>query len=360
MCTEALPTEQESEVEATMPEKRIISYAEAVREAMTQEMERDADIIFLGQDISGGAGREKDGLGDTWGGSFGVSRGMSTRLGAHRVLDCPLAEAGYIGAAAAASTAGLRVIAELMFNDFLWLAGDQLFNGAAKLKYLSAGSQSCRLTVRTVMGGGLNAGMHHSQCLYAPAAHVPGVKVVAPATPYDAKGMLIAAIRDDDPVIVFEHKALYDLRGEVPEEPYEVPIGKAFVVRGGTDVSLVAISKMRYLAMDAAKLLEKRGVSAEVIDCASIAPLDEETLLASVRKTGHLVVVDEADGRCGAAADIAALAADKAIDWLDGPVKLVTAPHTPVPFAPALEQAYLPTAEKVAAAALQALGMADN
>lgn len=339
-----------------MSGERIISYAQAVREAMVQEMERDHEIIFLGQDISGGAGREKDGLADTWGGSFGISRGMASSLGTDRVIDCPLAEAGYVGAAAAASAAGLRVIAELMFDDFIWLAGDQLFNGAAKLKYLSSGKQTCRLTVRTVTGGGLNAGMHHSQSLYALAAHVPGVKVVVPSTPYDAKGLLIAAIRDDDPVIVFENKALYNVRGPVPEASYEVPIGKAKIVRPGNDVTLVTISRMLYVALEAAEALEKQGISAEVIDCISISPMDEETIIQSVSKTGHLVVVDEAVGRCGAAADIAALAADKAVDYLDGPVKLVTAPHAPVPFSPALEKAYLPDSDDVMEAVMQSLG----
>lgn len=339
-----------------MSEKRMISYAQAVREAMVQEMERDHEIIFLGQDISGGAGREKDGMIDTWGGSFGVSKGMSSKLGTDRVLDCPLAEAGYIGAAVAASAAGLRVIAELMFNDFIWLAGDQLFNAAAKLKYLSSGKQTCKLTVRTVTGGGLNAGMHHSQSLYALAAHVPGVKVVVPSTPYDAKGLLIAAIRDDDPVIVFENKTLYNVKGQVPEEPYEVPIGKAKIVKQGNDITIITISRMLYIALEAAEALEKQGISAEVIDCISISPLDEDTIIQSVSKTGHLVVVDEATGRCGAAADIAALAADKAIDYLDGPVKLVTSPHTPVPFSPTLEKAYLPDADDVMAAVLQSLG----
>lgn len=339
-----------------MSEGRIISYAQAVREAMVQEMERDHDIIFLGQDISGGAGRDKDGMTDTWGGSFGVSKGMSSKLGTERVIDCPLSEAGYIGAAVSASAAGLRVIAELMFDDFLWLAGDQLFNGAAKLKYLSSGKQTCRLTVRTVTGGGLNAGMHHSQSLYSLAAHVPGVKVVVPSTPYDAKGVLIAAIRDDDPVIVFENKALYNIKGPVPEEPYEMLIGKAKIVKPGIDVTVITLSRMLYVALEAAEVLEKRGISAEVIDCISLSPLDEDTILRSVSKTGHLVIVDEATGRCGAAADIAALAANKAIDYLDGPVKLVTAPHVPVPFSPTLEKSYLPDADDVMAAVMQALG----
>lgn len=339
-----------------MSEERIISYAQAVREAMIQEMERDHEIIFLGQDISGGAGREKDGMIDTWGGSFGVSKGMSSKFGTNRVIDCPLAEAGYIGAAVAASTAGLRVIAELMFNDFLWLSGDQLFNGAAKLKYLSLGKLTCKLVIRTVMGAGLNAAMHHSQSLYSLAAHVPGVKVVVPSTPYDAKGILIAAIRDESPVLVFENKTLYDVKGYVPEEPYEVPIGRAKIVKQGNDVTIITISRMLYIALEAAKTLEKQGINVEVIDCISLSPLDEDTIIKSVSKTGHLVVVDEATGRCSAASDIAALVADKAIDYLDGPVKLVTSPHIPIPFSPTLEKAYLPDTDDVIMAVLQSLG----
>lgn len=340
-----------------MSEKRIISYAHAVREAMIQEMEKDPEIIFLGQDISGGAGREKDGMIDTWGGSFGVSKGMSSRLGIDRVIDCPLSEAGYIGAAvAASSTANLRVIAELMFNDFIWLAGDQLFNSAAKMRYLSSGRQTCKLTVRTVTGAGLNAGMHHSQSLYAIAAHVPGIKVVVPSTPYDAKGLLIAAIRDDNPVIIFENKTLYNIKDHVPEELYEVPIGKAKIVKHGSDVTIVTISRMLYIALEAVKVLEKQGISAEIIDCISISPIDEDTIIQSVSKTGHLVVVDEANVRCSVAADIAAIVADKAIDFLDGPIKLVTSNDTPVPFSPMLEKAYLPDSDDVTKAVIQSLG----
>lgn len=330
-----------------MSEERKLTYAQAVKEAMVQEMKNDKDILFIGQDISGGAGREQDGLTDTWGGSFGVSKGMSTLLGTDRVIDCPLAEAGYMGAAVAASTAGVKVISELMFNDFLWLAGDQLFNGAAKLKYLSGGTETCRLTVRTVMGGGLNAGMHHSQSLYSLAAHIPGIKVVIPATPYDAKGLLISAIRDEDPVIVFENKALYNTEGDVPEEPYTVPLGKARIVRKGKDITILTLSRMLYIALEAAESLEKRGISTEVIDVRSLVPLDEETILNSVKETGHVVIVDEALPRCGAAVDLAALVSDKAIDYIDGPVKTVTSKPCPVPFSPVLENEYLPSKEDI-------------
>lgn len=335
--------------------KRQITYLEAVREAMTQEMKRDESIVLLGQDLSGGAGREKMGLTDTWGGSFGVSKGMATALGTDRVIDCPLSEAGYMGAAAAAAAVGLRPIAELMFNDFLWLAGDQLFNGAAKLKYLSAGKITCKLTVRTVSGGGQSAGMHHSQSLYALAAQVPGFKIAVPATPYAAKGALIAAIRDDDPVMIFENKSLYSSLGTVPEEAFQCPVGKAEIVRRGSDVTIVAISRMRLLAEKAAAELEDMDISAEIIDPIWLSPLDESAILESVKKTGHLVIVDEANNRCGMAADLAALAADKAIDYLDGPIKSVTSVYSPVPFSPTLEAAYLPKEADIVRAVLETM-----
>ena len=327
--------------------ERVISYLEAVREAMSQEMREDETVVFMGQDISGGAGREEEGLTDTWGGSFGVSRGMSTEFGTDRVMDCPLSEAGYMGAAATAATVGLKPIAELMFNDFLWLAGDQLFNGAAKFRYLSAGRITCNLTVRTVHGGGQNAGMHHSQSLYAMALNVPGFKVAVPSTPYAAKGVISAAVRDDNPVMIFENKSLYSVRGEVPEEIYQCEIGKGEIVREGSDVTVVTISRMRYLAEEVAKRLEGEGISLEIIDPIWLNPLDEDLIIESVKKTGHLVIVDEANDRCGVTRDIAAMIAMKAIDYLDGPIETVTSEYTPVPFSPPLEQAWLPSEAKI-------------
>ncbi len=334
---------------------RIITYREAVREAMTQEMQRDNDVFLLGQDVAGGAGREDKGIIDGWGGSFAVSKGMATVLGTDRVIDCTLAEAGYVGIAVAAATAGLRPIAEIMFSDFIWLAGDQLFNSAAKLRYISAGQYSCKLTVRTAMGGGTRAGIHHSQTWYSLATHIPGVKVVAPSNPYDAKGILTAAIRDDDPVIVFEHKGLYGMKGEVPEEQYEIPIGKAKILKEGTDITIVGISMMVNKAMEASKILAGKGINAEVIDPISLSPLDENTILESLAKTGHLVIVDESNPRCSIATDIAAMVASKGIYFLDAPIGLVTAPHTPVPFSPSLEDAYMPNENSIVDAVLKAL-----
>lgn len=336
-------------------EDRRITYLEAVREAMIYEMQRDESIVLLGQDVAGGTRSQDKSLIDTWGGSFGVTKGMATTLGSDRIIDCPLSEAGYIGLAAGAATAGLRPIAELMFNDFIWLAGDQLFNGAAKFRYLSLGGICCKLTVRTVMGGGLNAGMHHSQSLYSLAMQVPGFKVVVPSTPYIAKGALLAAIRDNDPVMVFENKALYSVEGVVPADEYLCEPGKADIVKEGVDVTLVAISRMRNIAEEATEQLEKDGISVEIIDPIWLSPLDEKTIINSVRKTGHLVIVDEANNRCGIGADIAALVADAAIDYLDGPIKQVNSVYAPVPFSPTLEQAYLPDKKKVIQAVLETM-----
>lgn len=335
--------------------ERNITYLEAVREGMLQEMKDDETIIFMGQDLSGGAGRDEEGMTDTWGGSFGVSKGMSTELGTERVIDCPLSEAGYMGAAATAATVGLKPIAELMFNDFLWLAGDQLFNGAAKFRYLSAGKITCNLTVRTVSGGGQNAAMHHSQSLYALPLNVPGFKVAVPATPYAAKGVISAAVHDDNPVIIFENKSLYGMSGEVPEDKYECEVGKGEIVVEGTDVTIVAISRMRFIAENAAERLAEQGISAEVIDPIWLSPLDEELIIDSVKKTGHLVVVDEANNRCSVAADISAMIADKAIDYIDGPIKQVTSVYSPVPFSPPLEEAYLPNEDDVIKAVKETL-----
>jgi len=227
---------------------------------------------------------------------------------------------------------------------------DQIFNQGAKLRYMFGGKAKVPMVIRTMIGAGFGAAGQHSGCHYAVFAHMPGLKAVAPATPYDAKGLLIAAIRDDDPVMFFEHKMLYDMTGEVPEGDYVVPIGKADIKREGNDVTIVAISRMVHIALEAAKRLSTEGIEAEVVDLRSLSPLDEDAVLSSLAKTRRLVVVDEDNPRCSVAADIAALAVDKGFDYLDAPVKLVTAPHTPVPFSPSLERYYIPTPERVIAA----------
>lgn len=329
---------------------RKLTIKDAINEALRQEMAADDRVILLGEDIAGGAGRDEQypPAADAWGGPFGVTKGLLGEFGRRRVIDTPIAETGFVGASIGAAIAGLRPVAEVMYVDFIGTSFDQLLNHAAKLRYVYGGKVSVPLVVRTVTGGGFRAAAEHSQTLYSIYTHVPGLKVVAPATPYDAKGLLISAIRDPDPVIFMEHKRLYVQAGPVPEEPYTVPLGEAKVVREGTDVTVVGVQKMVNTASDAADLLDGEGISCEVIDPRTYSPLDTQTILTSVRKTGRLVVVDESHPRCSLATDIAALAAEHAFGSLRAPVKQVTAPHAPVPFSPPLEDAYLPSPEKVA------------
>jgi pyruvate/2-oxoglutarate/acetoin dehydrogenase E1 component len=336
---------------------RTLTVKDAINEALAQEMERDPTVILMGEDIAGGAGRDEvhpPAL-DAWGGPFGVTQGLVKRFGRQRVRDTAIAETGFIGAAVGAAFGGLRPIAELMYVDFIGVCFDQLLNQASKLRYVYGGKVSIPMVLRTVVGAGFRAAAEHSQTLYSLFTHVPGLKTVAPTTPYDAKGLLIAAIRDPDPVIFFEHKRLYMLEGEVPEAPYTIPLGQAIVRREGTDATIVGIQKMSLTALEAADALARDGISVEVIDPRSYSPMDEEAILASVRKTGRLVVVDESYPRCSLATDIAALVAERAFAALRAPVRRVTAPHAPVPFSPPLEDAYLPSAARIAAVVKETL-----
>jgi len=323
---------------------RTITYREAINEALAQEMARDPRVVVMGEDNAGGEG--SPGEMDAWGGVLGVTKGLYHQFPG-RVLDTPISESAFVGAAVGAATSGLRPVAELMFIDFMGVCFDQIFNQAAKFRYMFGGKAVTPVVVRTMYGAGLRAAAQHSQCLYPIFTHIPGLKVVLPATPYDAKGLLISAIRDDDPVIFCEHKALYDLAGEVPEESYTVPFGEADVVREGGDVTVVAMGRMVHVASEAAQTLASSGIGCEVIDLRTTSPLDEDTVLESVEKTGRLVVVDEATPRCNIATDISALAAQKAFGSLRAPIEMVTAPHTPVPFADALEDLYIPDAQRV-------------
>jgi acetoin:2,6-dichlorophenolindophenol oxidoreductase subunit beta len=323
---------------------RSITYREAINEALAQEMERDPRVIVMGEDNAGGEG--SPGEMDAWGGVLGVTKGLYHKFPG-RVIDTPISESAFIGAAVGAATAGMRPVAELMFIDFMGVCFDQIFNQAAKFRYMFGGKAVTPVVVRTMYGAGLRAAAQHSQCLYPIFTHIPGLKVACPATPYDAKGMLITAIRDDDPVIFCEHKALYDLAGEVPEESYSVPFGEANVLREGNDVTIVAVGRMVHMATEAAESLAGSGVSCEVIDLRTTSPLDEDTVLESVQNTGRLVVVDEASPRCNIATDISALVAQKAFGALQAPIEMVTAPHTPVPFTDSLEDLYIPDAQKV-------------
>lgn len=333
---------------------RALTIKDAVNEALRQEMELDESVILLGEDIAGGAGRDEEypPAADAWGGPFGVTQGLLEQFGRRRILETAIAETGFVGAAVGAAVAGLRPVAEIMYVDFIGTSFDQLLNQAAKLRYVYGGKVSVPLVIRTVTGAGFRAAAEHSQTLYSLYTHVPGLKVVAPATAYDAKGLLIQAIRDPDPVIFMEHKRLYMRECEVPEEPYAIPFGVADIVRHGEDVTIVAIQKMVYTALEAAVELEAHGIGAEVIDPRTYSPLDEETILASVRRTGRLVVVDESHPRCSLATDIAALVAEQAFDALAAPIRRVTGPHAPVPFSPPLEDAYLPSPERVTEAVL--------
>lgn len=326
---------------------RKITYQQAINEALDQEMSRDESVIVMGEDVVGGSGGH--GEMDAWGGVLGVTKGLYAKHG-NRIMDTPITESGYIGAAVGAATCGMRPVAELMFIDFMGVCLDQIFNQAAKFKYMFGGKAKTPVVIRAMYGAGFRAAAQHSQCLYSIFTHLPGLKVVLPSSPYDAKGLLIQAIRDDDPVIFLEHKVLYTMEGEVPEEPYTVPFGEANIVREGDDVTVVAFGRMVNFAAEVADKLAKDGIKCDVIDPRTTSPLDDETILESVENTGKLVVVDESNPRCSMASDIAELAATRAFDSLKAPVKSVTAPHTPVPFTGSLEDAYIPSPEKIEAA----------
>ena len=324
---------------------RKITFQQAIKEALAQEMERDESVILMGEDVAGGSGT--DGEMDAWGGPLGITKGLWSKFG-DRVMDTPISESAFIGAAIGAATAGLRPVAELMFIDFMGVCFDQIFNQAAKFRYMFGGRAVTPVVIRTMMGAGLRAAAQHSQCLYPIFTHIPGLKCVVPSTPYDAKGLLIQAIRDDDPVIFCEHKALYQTEGDVPEESYTLPFGEANYVREGGDVTVVALGRMVHMASEAADELAKDGIECEIVDLRTTSPLDEDTILESVENTGRLVILDEATPRCNIATDISALVAQKAFGDLKAPIKMVTAPHTPVPFSPVLEDTYIPNSGKVA------------
>jgi acetoin:2,6-dichlorophenolindophenol oxidoreductase subunit beta len=326
---------------------RSITYREAINEAIAQEMARDERVIVMGEDNVGGTGAP--GEMDAWGGVLGVTKGLWGKF-PDRVMDTPISESAFVGAAIGAATGGLRPVVEVMFIDFLGVCLDQIFNQAAKFRYMFGGKAVTPVVVRTMWGAGLRAAAQHSQSLLPWVTHVPGLKVAAPSNPYDAKGLLIQAIRDDDPVIFAEHKMLYDVAGEVPEESYTIPFGEANIVREGGDVTIVAFGRMVNTALEAADELASSGVEAEVIDPRTTSPLDTDTILESVENTGRLVVVDESHPRCSLASDIAGLVAQEAFGALRGPIQMVTGPHTPVPFADSLEDLFIPDAARIAGA----------
>ena len=334
-----------------MPKK---TYRQAINEALRQEMERDPRVVLMGEDIAGGMGAP--GEDDAWGGVLGVTKGLMPRFGRERVIDTPITESAIVGMAAGAAATGLRPVAELMFVDFLGVCFDQIFNQAAKFRYMFGGKAVTPLVVRTMYGAGFRAASQHSQCLYSIFTHIPGLKVVLPSNAYEAKGLLTQAIRDDDPVIFLEHKAMYDEEAEVPDDAYTIPFGEANVTREGDDVTIITMGRMVGFSNQVADKLAKDGISCTVVDLRTTSPLDTETILETAAETGRVVVVDESHPRCSMATDISALICEQAFDRLKAPIKLVTAPHCPVPFTPTLEDLYLPTPDKIEAAVRSILG----
>ncbi len=324
------------------------SYRQAINEALAQEMRRDPTVIFMGEDNVGGMGAPGDD--DAWGGVLGVTKDLMPEFGRERCLDTPISESAFIGAAVGAAATGLRPVAELMFVDFMGVCFDQIYNQAAKFRYMFGGKAVTPVVIRTMYGAGFRAASQHSQCLYPLFTHIPGLKVVMPSSPYEAKGLLTQAIRDDDPVIFFEHKVLYDDVEEVPDDPYTIPFGEANLTREGDDVTLVALGRMVKFANEVADKLKGEGIGCTVVDPRTTSPLDEDTILESVGETGRLVVVDASYPRCSIATDISALVAQKAFRALQAPIAMVTAPHTPPPFAPELEDIYIPSPARIEAA----------
>lgn len=324
----------------------IMSYREAIRDVLRQEMRRDPRVILIGEDIVGGLGGSS-GDAEACGGAFGVTAGLAAEFGRRRVIDTPIVESAIVGAANGAALTGLRPVAEIMFMDFLGVCLDQILNQMAKFRYMFGGRCEVPITLRTLLGAGVGAGPQHSQSLHALLTAIPGLKVVLPSSPADAKGLLTTAIRDDNPVIFCEHKLLYNETGEVPDGEYTIPFGEANVTRRGKDVTVVAFSRMVLLANKVADKLSKEGISVEVIDPRTTSPLDTDSILESIEKTGRLVVVDEGDPYCGMASEIASLAACEALESLQAPVRKVTPPHTPVPSTPSLEKLWVPSPEKI-------------
>lgn len=319
---------------------RELSYAEAIREAMDIAMARDERVILMGEDIG------------VYGGAFGVTGDLIEKYGTDRVMDTPISELGGAGVAVGAAMTGLRPIFEFQFSDFATLGMEQIVNQAAKIRYMLGGAVSVPVVMRFPSGSGTGAAAQHSQSLEAWTAHVPGLKVVQPATPADAKGLLLAALEDPDPVMIYEHKILYKMKGHVPDGYYTTPIGKAAMMRGGKDLTIVATSIMVHKALDAAETLAAEGIDAEVIDLRTIRPMDRDTVLASVRKTGRLVCVYEAVKTLGVGAEVSAMVAESdAFDYLDAPIIRLGGAECPIPYNPELEKAVVPQVPDILEAA---------
>ncbi len=336
-------------------ETRQISFIQAVNEAIEQEMERDERVFVMGEDIAGGAGRpDKQ---DAWGGPMRLTKGLIDKFGPERVRDTPISEAGFMGAGVGAAATGMRPIVDLMYVGFFGVCGDQITNNASKIHYMFGGKVKVPLTIMTATGAGTGSAAQHSETLYSIFTHFPGLKCVAPSNPYNVKGLFTSAIRDDDPVMIFNNRQVMGMRFDdhVPEEPYTIPIGKASVAREGSDVTLIGIGYTTRVCLDAAGELESEGISAEVIDLLSLSPMDNAAILESVQKTRKVVIVDEDYPRCSIATDISALVAEEAFDYLDAPPRRVTPPHTLVPYSRGLEKHYVPDKDQVMAATREVL-----
>lgn len=315
---------------------RELTFAQAIRDALDEELARDETIVLFGEDIG------------AWGGVFRTTEGLYEKYGPERVIDTPLSEEGYVGMAVGIAMTGMHPVAEIMFGDFITLVMDQIVNQAAKMRYMTGGQVAVPITIRATMGGGRSSGAQHSQSWHAWFAHVPGLKVVVPSTPYDAKGLLKTALREPNPVLFFEDKVMYHkIKAPVPEEEYLIPFGIADIKREGSDVTIVALSRMVHTALAAAEQLAQEGISAEVIDPRTLTPLDEDTLIQSVCKTGGAVIVDEGYQRFGVTAELAAVIAKGAFDYLDAPIERVAAMDVPIPFSPPLEFATIPDEERI-------------
>ncbi|MFA7440630.1 MAG: alpha-ketoacid dehydrogenase subunit beta [Sphingomonadaceae bacterium] len=326
---------------------------DVIRDTIDAEMARDENVIMLGEDIVGGMGTA--GGPEAIGGIWGTSGGLWAKYGSDRVIDTPISESAIIGAASGAALTGKRAIAEIMFADFIGVCMDQIWNQVAKFRYMFGGKSRCPLVIRMVYGAGFNAAPQHSQSIHSMVTAMPGLKVVMPSTPADAKGLLTQAIRDDDPVIFLEHKALYGVKGEVPDGEYLIPFGHARQVCQGDDITVLATGMMVGFAEKAATQLAQDGIGCDVIDLRTTSPLDEEAILDSVERTGRLVIVDEAPPRCSFATDLSALVAQKAFSSLRAPIEMVTGAHSPVPFARELESAWLPSPEKIVTAVVKTM-----
>lgn len=313
---------------------REITFSDALKEALDSEMKRDASVILIGIDIG------------PYGGAFKVTEGLFLKY-PNRIFDMPISEAGYTGSAVGAAMTGKRPVVELQFMDWITIASDQLVNQAANIPYMLGGKVSIPMVLRGPCGGYDNAAAQHSHNFESWFAFIPGLKVICPSTPYDAKGLLISAIRDNNPVIFFEHRKLYFRKGAVPEEPYTIEIGKADIKRTGKDLTIVTYAFMVQKSMEAAGILEKEGIDAEVVDLRTVSPLDKDTILKSVKKTGKLLIVQEAWARCSVSSEVAAVIAMEGIDYLDSPVKRITAKEAPIPFSPVLENYILPQTEDI-------------